>query len=273
MHKLFSPRPGKQKDETYLCLVMEYMPTTICRYVGKMKQAMRVIPPIMTKIIMCQLFRSLAYIHSRNICHRDVKPENILFNPESGVLKLGDLGSAKTLVKGEPNVSYICSRYCRPPELLFGSPDYTTKVDMWSSGCVFAQILLGQPLFAAANNMDQLVEVIKVLGTPSLAQIEEMNRKYTRFKFTMISPTSLRSLFCAGTPEDAVELLSRLLSYSPSSRPHPMVACAHPFFDKLREKGTKLPNGFDLPPMFNFSQEEKEVQSLLKIQLDPALYV
>lgn len=79
---------------------------------------------------MYQLFRSLAYIHSLGICHRDIKPQNLLLDPESGVLKLCDFGSAKHLVKGEPNVSYICSRYYRAPELIFGAIDYTTKIGM-----------------------------------------------------------------------------------------------------------------------------------------------
>ena len=77
---------------------------------------------------MYQLFRSLAYIHSLGICHRDIKPQNLLLDPETGVLKLCDFGSAKLLVKGEPNVSYICSRYYRAPELIFGAIDYTTKI-------------------------------------------------------------------------------------------------------------------------------------------------
>jgi glycogen synthase kinase 3 beta len=77
---------------------------------------------------MYQLMRSLAYIHSLGICHRDIKPQNLLLHPESGVLKLCDFGSAKLLVKGEPNVSYICSRYYRAPELIFGAIDYTTKI-------------------------------------------------------------------------------------------------------------------------------------------------
>lgn len=80
---------------------------------------------------MYQLFRSLAYIHSLGICHRDIKPQNLLLDPESGVLKLCDFGSAKHLVKGEPNVSYICSRYYRAPELIFGAIDYTTKIGMF----------------------------------------------------------------------------------------------------------------------------------------------
>lgn len=80
------------------------------------------------QLYMYQLFRSLAYIHSLGICHRDIKPQNLLLDPDTGVLKLCDFGSAKHLVKGEPNVSYICSRYYRAPELIFGAIDYTTKI-------------------------------------------------------------------------------------------------------------------------------------------------
>jgi len=82
------------------------------------------------QLYMYQLFRSLAYIHSLGICHRDIKPQNLLLDPDTGILKLCDFGSAKHLVKGEPNVSYICSRYYRAPELIFGAIDYTTKIGM-----------------------------------------------------------------------------------------------------------------------------------------------
>ena len=77
---------------------------------------------------MYQLFRALAYIHSLGICHRDIKPPNLLVDPESGVLKLIDFGSAKVLTAGEANVAYICSRYYRAPELIFGATDYTTSI-------------------------------------------------------------------------------------------------------------------------------------------------
>ena len=80
------------------------------------------------KLYMYQCLRSLAYIHSMGICHRDIKPQNLLLDPARGILKLCDFGSAKILVKGEPNVSYICSRYYRAPELIFGATDYTTYI-------------------------------------------------------------------------------------------------------------------------------------------------
>lgn len=85
-------------------------------------------PILEVKLYIYQLFRSLAYIHSQGICHRDIKPQNLLLDPATGVLKLCDFGSAKILVENEPNVSYICSRYYRAPELIFGATNYTTKI-------------------------------------------------------------------------------------------------------------------------------------------------
>ena len=73
----------------------------------------------------------------------------------------GPLG-LQVLVRGEPNISYICSRYYRAPELIFGATDYTTAIDLWSVGCVMAELLLGQPLFPGESGVDQLVEIIKV---------------------------------------------------------------------------------------------------------------
>ena len=90
-------------------------------------------PILQVKLYMYQLLRSLAYIHSVGICHRDIKPQNLLLNPSTGVLKLCDFGSAKILVAGEPNVSYICSRYYRAPELIFGATNYTTSIGAASS--------------------------------------------------------------------------------------------------------------------------------------------
>ena len=92
------------------------------------------VPILLVKLYTYQMFRSLAYIHAKGICHRDIKPQNLLVDPSPHILKLCDFGSAKKLVKGEPNVSYICSRYYRAPELIFGATDYTPSIDIWSTG-------------------------------------------------------------------------------------------------------------------------------------------
>ncbi|CAB3371043.1 Hypothetical predicted protein [Cloeon dipterum] len=274
--KYFFYSSGDKKDEVYLNLVLEYIPETVYKVARHYSKSKQTIPISFIKLYMYQLFRSLAYIHSLGICHRDIKPQNLLLDPETGVLKLCDFGSAKHLVKAEPNVSYICSRYYRAPELIFGAIDYTTKIDVWSAGCVLAELLLGQPIFPGDSGVDQLVEIIKVLGTPTREQIREMNPNYTEFKFPQIKSHPWQKLmlermsmpksttehqrirvFRTRTPAEAIDLVSRLLEYTPGSRISPLQACAHSFFNELREPNTRLPNGRELPPLFNFTEHGK----------------
>ncbi|KAF7379608.1 hypothetical protein HZH66_014979 [Vespula vulgaris] len=267
--KYFFYSCGDKKDEVYLNLVLEYIPETVYKVARHYSKSKQTIPISFIKLYMYQLFRSLAYIHSLGICHRDIKPQNLLLDPETGVLKLCDFGSAKHLVKGEPNVSYICSRYYRAPELIFGAIDYTTKIDVWSAGCVLAELLLGQPIFPGDSGVDQLVEIIKVLGTPTRDQIREMNPNYTEFKFPQIKSHPWQKVFRARTPPEAMELVARLLEYTPSLRMTPLQACAHSFFNELREQGTRLPNGRELPPLFNFTEHELRIQPTLNSILIP----
>ncbi|MBV98635.1 Glycogen synthase kinase-3 alpha, partial [Eschrichtius robustus] len=258
-----------KKDELYLNLVLEYVPETVYRVARHFTKAKLTIPIIYVKVYMYQLFRSLAYIHSQGVCHRDIKPQNLLVDPDTAVLKLCDFGSAKQLVRGEPNVSYICSRYYRAPELIFGATDYTSSIDVWSAGCVLAELLLGQPIFPGDSGVDQLVEIIKVLGTPTREQIREMNPNYTEFKFPQIKAHPWTKVFKSRTPPEAIALCSSLLEYTPSSRLSPLEACAHSFFDELRCPGTQLPNNRPLPPLFNFSPGELTIQPSLNAILIP----
>jgi serine/threonine protein kinase len=235
---------------------MEYIPETIYRvlkHYNKMKQP---VPNLLVKLYAYQTFRALSYIHALGYCHRDIKPQNLLVNPESHSLKICDFGSAKRLVKGEVNVSYICSRYYRAPELIFGATDYTPAIDVWSVGCVIAELLVGQPLFPGESGVDQLVEIIKVLGTPTKEQIHSMNPSYSEFKFPAIRQQNWSKVFRSRTPKEAVDLISHLLVYSPVKRYSPLEAIMHPFFDELRVEGTTLPNGNPLPELFNFAKEE-----------------
>uniref|UniRef100_A0A8C6WEM4 [tau protein] kinase n=1 Tax=Neogobius melanostomus TaxID=47308 RepID=A0A8C6WEM4_9GOBI len=236
---------GEKKDEVYLNLVLDFVPETVYRVARQFNKAKS--SPASPQVYMYQLFRSLAYIHSQGVCHRDIKPQNLLVDPETAILKLCDFGSAKQLVRGEPNVSYICSRYYRAPELIFGATDYTANIDIWSAGCVLAELLLGQPIFPGDSGVDQLVEIIKVLGTPTREQIREMNPNYTEFKFPQIKAHPWTKVFKPRTPPEAIALCSRLLEYTPASRLSPLEACSHTFFDELRQPNTRLPSGRELP--------------------------
>ncbi|GFY88580.1 shaggy-like protein kinase 41 [Actinidia rufa] len=245
------------KEELYLNLVLEFVPETVNRVARQYSRLNQRMPLI-------YICRALAYIHNGiGICHRDIKPQNLLVNPHTHQLKLCDFGSAKVLVKGEPNISYICSRYYRAPELIFGATEYTTAIDIWSTGCVMAELLLGQadqlliqPLFPGESGVDQLVEIIKVLGTPTREEIKCMNPNYTEFKFPQIKPHPWHKVFQKRLPPEAVDLVCRFFQYSPNLRCTALEACVHPFFDELRDPSTRLPNGRPLPPLFNFKPQE-----------------
>lgn len=135
----------------------------MCKDYTKLKTAM---PMLLVKLYGFQICRAIAYIHALGVCHRDIKPQNLLVDPETHVLKLCDFGSAKMLSPGESNIAYICSRYYRAPELIFGATEYTSTIDIWSVGCVLAELIIGRPLFAGESGVDQLVEIIKVRRHP-----------------------------------------------------------------------------------------------------------
>ncbi|WCJ23157.1 shaggy-like protein kinase 32 [Euphorbia peplus] len=247
-----------QKEDLYLNLVLDYMPETVhrvARHYSKMN--LQKMPILYVQLYMYQICRGLNYLHRvLRVCHRDIKPQNLLVNSHSHQLKICDFGSAKMLVPGEANISYICSRYYRAPELIFGATSYTTAIDMWSAGCVLAELLLGPPMFPGESGVEQLVEIIKVLGTPTREEIKCMNPNYTEFKFPQIKAHPWHKIFHKRVPVEAVDLVSRLLQYSPDLRYTALDACAHPFFNDLRDPNACLPNGRELPPLFNFTAQE-----------------
>eukprot|EP00916_Digyalum_oweni_P014265 GHVL01023427.1.p1 GENE.GHVL01023427.1~~GHVL01023427.1.p1 ORF type:complete len:380 (-),score=29.10 GHVL01023427.1:61-1200(-) len=253
---------GDKNDDIFLNVVMEFLSETVYRAVkhyAKMKQTM---PLIFVKLYTYQMCRSLGYIHAAGICHRDIKPQNLLVDGKSHVLKICDFGSAKRLVPGEPNVAYICSRYYRAPELIFGATDYTTAIDIWSMGCVVAEMVLGQPLFPGDSGVDQLVEILKLLGTPTREELVAMNPNHMDFKFPSVRPHPWSKVFRSRTPPEVMDLVSKFLVYSPQERLKPLDALTHEFFAELRNPETRLPNGRPLPSsLFEFTKEELDLIS------------
>merc|ERR1712048_1497642 len=214
-------------------------------------------PHIFVQLYSYQMSRACAYIHAVGICHRDIKPQNLLVDGRTHALKLCDFGSAKRLVKGEPNVAYICSRYYRAPELIFGATDYTTIIDIWSTACVTAELILAQPIFPGESGVDQLVEIIKVLGTPTREELMAMNPNYTEFKFPQIKPHPWNKVFRSRTSQDAIDFISQLLVYDPRIRPAGLKATMHVYFDELRDPNTRISSSKPLPEnLFIFSKEE-----------------
>lgn len=123
-----------------------------------------------------------------------------------------------------------------------------------------AELMLGQPLFPGESGIDQLVEIIKVLGTPTRDQIRTMNPNYMEHKFPQIKPHPFNKVFRKASP-DAIDLISALLEYTPTQRLSAIDAMCQPFFDELRDPNTRLPDSRhaggasrELPPLFDFSR-------------------
>mmetsp|Transcript_34111 Transcript_34111/g.109771 ORF Transcript_34111/g.109771 Transcript_34111/m.109771 type:complete len:476 (-) Transcript_34111:7-1434(-) len=224
-------KTGRKPDETCLHLVMDYMPDTI-RSVAMSFQKQRVhFPADDVSVYLYQALRALEYVHGLRICHRDLKPDNFLVDPARRRLKLIDFGCAKMLVRGQPNVSYICSRYYRAPELLFGATEYSCAVDMWSIGTILTELLLGHLPFQGQDSTQQhLVEILKLLGTPSEDELRSMNSSLTADELPKLKPFPWDRIFPTSTEPLAVHLAQQLLCYDPARRLDAAATLAHPFF-------------------------------------------
>lgn len=186
-----------------------------------------------------QLLRGLKYIHTANVFHRDLKPKNILANADCK-LKICDFGLARVSFNDAPSAifwtDYVATRWYRAPELC-GSffSKYTPGVDIWGIGCIFAEMLIGRPLFPGKNVVHQLDLMTDLLGTPSsdsLARIR--NEKARRYLTNMRKkpPVPFAHKFPNADPL-ALRLLERLLSFDPKDRPSAEEALADPYFQGL----------------------------------------
>jgi len=225
-------KAGRKKDETFLHLVMDFLPETIRSVALKHHKRAKRFHPDHIKAYLWQTFRALEYIHARRICHRDIKPDNLLCDPASLKCCLCDFGCSKVLVKGQPNVSYICSRYYRAPELMFGATEYSVSVDVWSVGTILMELLLGHLPYQGQDSTQQhLVEIMKLLGTPTDRDLQAMRATCCADDLPKLKAYPWERMFPAHTPEAAVDLAQRLLRYDPDQRLTAPMALAHPFFD------------------------------------------
>lgn len=268
LHGAFLSDEGTGGSGTRLNLVLEFLSDTLHRVIKHYNQLDKKMEPYYVKLYQFQLLRGLAFVHSRGIVHCDLKPQNLLLDGKSQTLKLCDFGTAKRMMFGEQQRPYMVSRYYRAPELIFGATCYTTAVDLWSAGCVFAELILGQPLFTGKDGVDQLVQIVKVLGTPTSQQLRAMNPNYPEYEFTPSIPAHPWEKVLRGwAPHHACELVALMLTYDPAARTPPLHVLLHPFFAELRSAENK--DKEQIKQLFSFREDElwwlnqKERQQLL----------
>jgi serine/threonine protein kinase len=197
-----------------------------------------------------QILRGLKYIQSADILHRDLKPSNILLNANCD-LKICDFGLARRSVEqGKIMTSYVVTRWYRAPELLLNSEDYATSIDMWSVGCILAEILGRKPLFPGRDFIHQMRLIIEIIGSPEERDMNFLTSQYARRYITSLPPkkrVSFAELYPDANPH-AIDLLERLLLFNPHRRLSVCEALEHPYFASLHDESlepTFAPNPRD----------------------------
>uniref|UniRef100_A0A8C9U1V7 Cyclin-dependent kinase 14 n=1 Tax=Scleropages formosus TaxID=113540 RepID=A0A8C9U1V7_SCLFO len=232
-----------------LTLVFEYVHTDLCQYMDKHPGGLH---PDNVKMFLFQLLRGLSYIHQRYILHRDLKPQNLLIG-DTGELKLADFGLARA--KSVPSHTYsneVVTLWYRPPDVLLGSTDYSTCLDMWGVGCIFVEMIQGAAAFPGMKDIqDQLERIFQVLPG------EVCSRTWERW---LTAPQTLPRAVCYWTPrcivgmltllpasrlgevDHAEELTSSFLQCFPKSRLSAQAALGHHYFSSLPPRLWELPD-------------------------------
>lgn len=188
-----------------------------------------------------QILRGLKYIHSANVLHRDLKPGNLLVNADCE-LKICDFGLARGYSENPHDqagfmTEYVATRWYRAPEIMLAFKCYTKAIDMWSVGCIFAELLGGKPLFKGRDYVDQLNQILHVLGTPDDETLRRVasERAQMYIKSLQYMPRiPFAKMFPKATPL-ALDLLDKLLKFDPATRITVEDALAHPYLEAYHD--------------------------------------
>ncbi|KAK9876798.1 hypothetical protein WA026_015036 [Henosepilachna vigintioctopunctata] len=228
---------------TTLTFVFEYVHTDLSQYLERHSGGL---DPRNVRLFLFQLLRGLSYCHKRRVLHRDVKPQNLLIS-EMGELKLADFGLARA--KSVPSHTYsheVVTLWYRPPDVLLGSTEYSTSLDMWGVGCIFVEMITGVAIFPGVRDTyDQLHKIFKVLGTPTEEDWEGVSRLpgYKPPKLTQYKPKKLGLVW--PRLHDVLHgesMATALLQLNPNNRLGADDAMVHPYFAGLPKKLLELPD-------------------------------
>ncbi|KAJ3416773.1 Cyclin-dependent kinase 3 [Chytridiales sp. JEL 0842] len=213
-------------SDAKLYLIFEFLDLDLKKYMDSVQGGLSL---NLVRSYMLQLVDGISFCHAHRILHRDLKPQNLLID-QVGTLKLADFGLARAF--GIPLRTYtheVVTLWYRSPEILLGSKHYSTAVDMWSVGCIFAEMVLKHPLFPGDSEIDEIFRIFRILGTPTedtwqgLSQLPDYKTTFPKWTAQPLSKT------VPLLEADGVDLLRQLLIYDPAHRISAKRALRHPY--------------------------------------------
>lgn len=219
-------------QEAKLYLVFEFLQMDLKKYMDSLPSG-KYMEKDLVKSYTFQILQGITFCHSHRILHRDLKPQNLLID-KNGIIKLADFGLARAF--GIPVRVYtheVITLWYRAPEILLGSSRYSTPVDVWSIGTIFAEMATKKPLFHGDSEIDQLFRIFRILGTPTNSEwpgvenLKDYKMTFPRWKKDRLCD-SVKNLSDAG-----IDLLLKCLVYDPAKRISAKVALLHPYFTTL----------------------------------------
>jgi mitogen-activated protein kinase 1/3 len=235
MVDLIPPPPGSTNFED-IYIVQDLMDTDLRRIINSSQE----LSVNHLKYFVCQILRGLKYLHSANVLHRDLKPENILARHDC-LLKICDFGLSKLVDEEEDytKTQYVTTRWYRAPEIMLNVVNYTRSIDVWSVGCIFAELITREPIIKGKDYRDQLTKTFDLFGTPSGPHLDIVQSVGAR-NFVKNLPQRrarpMEMIFPSYRNEpEALDLLARMLTVHHPDRITVDEALAHPFLASLRD--------------------------------------
>lgn len=248
----------KVNDE--LNLVFEYLEENLYQLYTSYRTSNKKMPESLIKSLIYQILIALSFMHKNGFFHRDMKPENLLTH--NGLLKICDFGLAREIRSRPPFTDYVSTRWYRAPEILLKAPNYNSPVDIFATGCIMAELYMLNPLFSGTNEIDQMLKICSVLGTPNQTVWNDGMKLAVKmgFNFPQYAPIPLNQII-KDACSDGINIMQEMLRYDPQKRPSASQLLQHPYFDSMRpiEKPMSRNNEIKPKQLGDNKDEEEEI--------------
>jgi len=225
-------------EEEQLFLIFEYLSMDLKHFLDSKKREKTKLTPDMVKSYTYQILQAMCYCHSRRVLHRDLKPQNLLLDPEKNIIKLADFGLGRAFnVPVRVYTHEVVTLWYRAPEVLLGCQRYSTPVDIWAVGAIMSEMATLRALFNGDSEIDQIYRIFRILGTPSNAiwpgveSYKDYKQGFPKWDGSGI-PQDENSPLCLS----GMNLLKSFLIYDPIKRISAKRALVHPYFDGYEVK-------------------------------------